>query len=245
MSLDAGAGWLAVVLFLTVWFIVQREALARSEAVTRACHELRGPLAAARLGLALGSRGTMLSPAQLRAIDSELGRATLALDDLARVRARRGKGAEVGMVDLCALLADSVEAWRASARAAGVALRFGERPPVAVVKGERARLAQAAGNLIANAIEHGGRHVEVDVSVTGGVVSVGVCDDGPGLPDAIAVLVRRARRGRGARGRGLAIAAGIAAVHGGRLRALPVERGAHLALELPVLSSGTASPPES
>jgi signal transduction histidine kinase len=242
VSLGAGAGCLAALLLLAAWFIVQREALARSEAVTRACHELRGPLAAARLGLALGSRGTRLSPAQLRAIDSELGRATLALDDLAKVRERRGRADDVGMVDLCALLADSVEAWRASARAAGVALRFGERPPVALVKGERTRLAQAAGNLIANAIEHGGRQVRIDVSVTGGVVSVGVCDDGPGLPDAIAVLARRARRGRGTRGRGLAIAAGIAAVHGGRLRALPVERGAHLALELPVVSTGSASP---
>ena len=51
------------------------------EAVARACHELRGPLAAARLGLELGVRVGELSPAQLRALELELGRASLALDD--------------------------------------------------------------------------------------------------------------------------------------------------------------------
>jgi signal transduction histidine kinase len=46
-------------------------------------------------------------------------------------------------------------------------------------------------------------------------------------------LARRARGGRGARGRGLAIASVIAAEHGGRISAAPSERGARLALELP------------
>ncbi len=238
MSLAASAGWLAALVLIGAWLLVQRGAGTQREAVVRACHELRGPLTAARLGLELGTTGRTLSPAQLRAIESELGRATLALDDLAQVRERRRSRTEVGTVDLGALLADSVEAWRASARAAGVALRFEERHPAAVVRGERLRLAQAAGNLIANAIEHGGHEVRVELSVTDEMARVGICDDGPGLPDTIPALARRARRGRGARGRGLAIAAGIAAVHGGRLRAVPAERGAHLALELPLLTAG-------
>jgi signal transduction histidine kinase len=236
VSLAASAGWLATVMLLIASTLVRRAAAARQEAVTRACHELRGPLAAARLGLDLGGRGQTLSAAQLRAIGSELGRASLALDDLAEARRRRARPIDAGLVDLCALLTDSVEAWRASASAAGVELRLAERVATAVVRGERLRLAQAAGNLIANAIEHGGRRVEVEVSVSGGLAHIGVCDDGPGLPDSISDLTRRARRGRGTRGRGLAIVAGIAAVHGGRLRAASSERGAHLVIELPVLS---------
>ena len=237
MSLAACTGWLVTVVLLLAGTLAQRAAAARQEAVTRACHELRGPLAAARLGLDLGGRGRTLSAAQLRAIGSELGRASLALDDLAEARRRRARAPiEAGLVDLCALLTDSVEAWRANASAAGVELQLAERATSAVVRGERLRLAQATGNLIANAIEHGGRRVEVEVSVSGGLAQIGVCDDGPGLPDSIAGLTHRARKGRGTRGRGLAIVAGIAAVHGGRLRAASAERGAHLIIELPALS---------
>jgi signal transduction histidine kinase len=236
VSVAASGGWLAALALVVAWLLLQRGVAAHSEAVTRACHELRGPLAAARLGVELGTRGRPLSAAQLRAIGSELGRATLALDDLARIRERQQREGESGLVDLRALLADSVEAWRATAAAAGVELRWAEPVAAVLVRGQRLRLAQAAGNLIANAIEHGGGRVEVAVSVSGGVAQVGVCDDGPGLPDSVASLAGQARRGRGTRGRGLAIVSGIAAVHGGRLRAVSAPRGAHLVMELPVLT---------
>ena len=60
-----------------------------------------------------------------------------------------------------------------------------------------------------------------------------VIDEGPGLPAPVAELTRRARGGRGRRGRGLAIAAEIAERHGGRLVAAPAARGARIGLELP------------
>ncbi len=53
-------------------------------------------------------------------------------------------------------------------------------------------------------------------------------------------LIRRPRGGRGARGRGLAIASAVAESHGGRLAAAPSERGARLVLELPY-ADGPAS----
>jgi signal transduction histidine kinase len=49
----------------------------------------------------------------------------------------------------------------------------------------------------------------------------------------VSELARRARGGKGKRGRGLAIAAAIARHHGGRLAAAPSECGARLVLELP------------
>ena len=49
-----------------------------------------GPLTAARLGLALGIRNGRMHAFSARAIDLELERAGLALDDLAQLRQRRG-----------------------------------------------------------------------------------------------------------------------------------------------------------
>jgi signal transduction histidine kinase len=61
-----------------------------------------------------------------------------------------------------------------------------------------------------------------------------VTDTGPGLPAGLTELMRRARNGRGVHGRGLAIAAAVAAAHGGRLFSARPERGARLIIELPV-----------
>jgi signal transduction histidine kinase len=222
----------------------------RMESVARICHELRGPLAAARLGLELGLRGG-LSPARLRAIDLELGRAAVALDDLADLGrigfASSHPGASVaGHLDARELVADSVEAWRAAASAAGVELRMSWSGGSAAVVGERFRLAQATGNLIANSIEHGGGPVEVRGRVERSAVRIEVTDDGPGLGAPLPELVRRARRrGRGgdrSRGHGLAVAAAVAAAHGGRLAAAPSERGARLVLELPVAAERISAP---
>src|SRR5690349_15440122 len=110
-------GWLVASLAVFSGLIVRRSSELRMEAVARACHELRGPLAAARLGLELGVRVGELSPAQLRALDLELGRASLALDDLAAVGLRVRDRSVRQEVDVAELLTDSVEAWRPSAAA--------------------------------------------------------------------------------------------------------------------------------
>jgi signal transduction histidine kinase len=135
-------------------------------------------------------------------------------------------------------VADWVEAWRPTAAARSVELTGSWSGRPASVWGDRLRLAQATGNLIANAIEHGGGVVEVRGSVNGWLARVEVSDTGPGLPAAVAELARRPRAGRGARGRGLAIARAAAASHGGRLSAAPSRRGARLVLELPVANGG-------
>ena len=106
--------------------------------------------------------------------------------------------------------------------------------------GDRLRLAQATGNLLANAIEHGGGKVEARGGVAHGRARIEVIDAGGGLPAPVAELASRRQHGRGTRGRGLAIASAIASGHGGRLAAAPSERGARLVLELPaiVVSAG-------
>ena len=86
--------------------------------VAQASHELRGPLSAARLGL----HGLDESDsARLAAIDLELRRAALALDDLAAAPRRRRAGERAVVVELGALLAEASGAW--------CALRRGARRP--------------------------------------------------------------------------------------------------------------------
>jgi signal transduction histidine kinase len=232
-TLVAYGGWLAAALAAATVLAGRRSQAGRMETVTRACHELRGPITAARLGLQLGLRIGELSPGRLRSIDLELGRAALALDDLAEVRARRRRRGRDQELDMGELLSDSVEAWSAWAADSGVELRL-VGAGHAVVLGDRLRLAQAVGNLLANAIEHGGGVVDVRLRSEWPYLRIEITDTGPGLPAPVAHLMRGAKRGRGSRGRGLAIVAAIAEDHGGRLAAAPSDSGARLVLELPV-----------
>lgn len=230
----AVGGWAVAVVGAAIVIAGRRALDVRMETVARACHELRGPITAARLGLACEFRSPAPSPTRLRAIDAELGRATVALEDLADLRRRAPRIARLELVDLRSLLAESVEAWRPSATAAQATLDLRWSGGEATVWGDRPRLVQAVSNLIANAVQHGAGPVHVAAIVRERSAWITVSDAGPGLPASVAVLARRARRGHGAHGRGLAIAAAVAGAHGGRLAAAPSAGGARLVLELPL-----------
>jgi signal transduction histidine kinase len=296
------AAW-AAVLLLCVLQVQARRRLAR---VARVCHEVRGPLCAARLGL-----GTLdADPPRLAAIDLELRRAALSLDDLAGAPAADRRE----VVDLSALARDHAPAWQALAVAHGAALRLdviAEAPPPAgvvvplrprrrvgcahpafatptrgaaspdlamplrgappagpaapppaaappdvaappstAVLGDPLRLAQACANVVANAAEHGGGTVRVRVAAVGERVRFEVADDGPGLPEPVSALIAAGRARRAPRGHGLAVAAVVAARHGGRLTAAPAGAGARVVLDLPAAAPvrlarrDAAAPPE-
>jgi signal transduction histidine kinase len=192
--------------------------------VARACHELRGPLCAARLGL----EALPADPGRVLAIELELRRAARALDDLAGARA----ASAVELVDLAALVAAHEPSWQAVAAAHGASLRV-EAAPSAVLA-DPLRIAQACANLVGNAAEHGGGLVWVRVLEEGELARIEVADDGPGLPSSVSALTACARVRRGPRGHGLAIAAAIAEHHGGRLASAPsATGGARLLLEMP------------
>ncbi|MBV9471840.1 MAG: HAMP domain-containing histidine kinase [Solirubrobacterales bacterium] len=231
-------GWVAATVAASLAILARRLLSGRMEALARLCHELRGPLTAARLGLELEADAGALSSPRLRAIELELGRAELALEDLAELHSGRGAPDSFEEVDLDGLVSDSIEAWRPSAVAEGIELGGGWSRGPARLWGDRLRLAQAIGNLLANAIEHGGGPVEIRGACEGARVRVEVLDRGPGLPAPVAELSRRARGGRGTRGRGLAIASAVAKAHGGRLAAAPTEQGARLVLDLPARRLG-------
>jgi signal transduction histidine kinase len=217
-------GWLAAALAGAVALSCRRALAGRMEAVARACHELRGPLTCARLALELTARVGELSAERLRAIDLELRQAALALDDLRGADPPR----RLEWVDVRRLVFDSVEARRGAGRLE--ARWLGGEP---WVWGEPMRLGQAIGNLIGNALEHGAGPVRVTGGVDSGLVRIEVSDQGPGLKAPVAELARRARGGRGSRGRGLAIAGAVADAHGGRLATAPTPHGARVVLTLP------------
>ena len=185
---------------------VRRALAGRMETVARACHELRGPLTAARLGLERGVTNGELTPGRLRAIDLELGRAALVLEDLdsaGRTRRAGWRGARAGRhrATRDRLRRGSGGAGCGCARCRGARFLVGRMR--AAVWGDRLRLAQVIGNLIANAIEHGGGVVEVHGhGATGREHAIEVTDSGPGLPAPVAELVRRPQPVAGAEGAG-------------------------------------------
>lgn len=244
----AACGWLAV---LAVAGLASRSHASLLEAMARTCHELRGPLTAARLGLALGGGDAALAAPRVRAIDLELERAGLAIDDLDRLSRRRLRPgtrcpavSHLEDIDLRALVARSAEAIRGSAASHGARVRLRPDAPAARVRADRLRLAQAVGNLLSNAVEHGGGDIEIVIGRDRRAARVEITDSGPGLPAPVAELARRPRAGRGRRGRGLAIACAIADEHGGRLAAAPSDRGARIVLELPLEDSADGRPSE-
>jgi signal transduction histidine kinase len=228
MSALAASGWLLCLTATLALVVAHRR---RAELVARACHELAGPLQAA--GLALHAARREAGPgARLAAVDLELRRAVLALDDLDAARAGRRAADACALVDVGCLLAQQALTWQTVARERGRSLRVSAASGL-LVRGDAVRLAQAVGNLLANALEHGAGTVDLRAARTAGGVRIEVRDAGPGLPAPVTELTRRPRAGRGSRGRGLAIAAEIAERHGGRLAAAPSPAGARIALDLP------------
>jgi signal transduction histidine kinase len=113
-------------------------------------------------------------------------------------------------------------------------------PPGLRVRADRQRLEQALGNLVDNALRHGGRPVRLRAIEVDGVVELHVVDHGPGFPAPfVAHAFERFSRPEGDRsqpgnGLGLAIVDAIARAHGGHTEATnTTDAGADVALVLP------------
>jgi signal transduction histidine kinase len=233
-ALFAAAGWALAAAALSAAVLVRRGQGRRLALVAEAAHELRGPLCAARLGLHALEGAAEPVARRAAAVELELRRAGLALEDLQAAPRGRRTGERFEVLDAGALVAGAAAGWSTIARSHGARLRI-ERPGApALVRADRLRLAQALSNLVANAAEHGGGEVRVRAAVERGRVRIEVADDGPGLPAAITAVVAARRTAHGPRGHGLAIALRVAERHGGRLLTAPAARGARLVLDLPL-----------
>jgi signal transduction histidine kinase len=230
VTLLCAAGW-ALAVAGALLAVALRVRLSRREAlIARAAHELRGPLGAARLALAAMERRGEVPPARAAGLDLELRRAGVALEDLTG----RAVPLREEPIAVAELLQEQVAVWHLVARALGAELVLGAVLPGVHVLCDRVRLAQAIGNLVSNAVHHGGGRIELGARCAGEWVRIEVADEGPGLPGGVIALAER-REGRGRHGHGLAVASSVARGHGGRLAPAPSLRGARIGLELPAL----------
>jgi signal transduction histidine kinase len=224
------AGWLLALAAAALAGALRRRHSRREALVARAAHELRGPLGAARLALAAMERRGEIPAARAAGLDIELRRAGVALEELAG----RAPALHEEPIAVAELLREQISVWHLVARALGCELVLGAVLPGVHVLGDRVRLAQAIGNLIANAVQHGGGRIELGARGVGERVRIEVTDEGPGLPAGIVARAER-REDAGRHGHGLAVAATVARGHGGRLSPAPTLRGARIGLELPAL----------
>src|SRR3954451_20577135 len=146
-------------------------------------------------------------------------------------------------VDMKRIVMEAVESARLHAQVAGVELRADGDEAVTVL-GDRERLGQLVDNLIANALKftRAGGRVSVDARRDGDHVRLEVCDTGVGIPEAevgrvFEAFFRTASAEAGhvpGVGLGLAVAAGIAEAHGGRIDVHSAPgRGTRFVVELP------------
>ena len=221
-----------VALCLLRWRLDTRMAL-----VAEASHELRGPLSAVRLGLATLIRDAGPESARhATALELELRRAGMALEDLAAAPSGRRTPDRAGPVDVADLLWEAGDVWGTVAAALGTEIQVSHPAEWWVVRADRLRLAQALGNLVSNAIEHGVAPVQLRArSHRGDTLRLEVVDAGTGLPGH---LPPGSRGHIGRRGHGLAVAARVAHGCGGRLTSERCLEGHVMSLELPLLCRG-------
>jgi two-component system OmpR family sensor kinase len=220
-------------------------ALARERSfVADASHELRTPLALlkAELDLALRRPRSVeeLERAVRSAADEADRLARLAEDLLVLARADQGRlPVRHEAVRPASLFTAVAERFRQRATQAGREL-VASAPPELEVQADRLRLEQALGNLVDNALRHGGGTIELRSVQRNGVVELHVLDEGRGFrPEFLERAFQRFARADESRasdgsGLGLAIADVIAKAHGGEATASNRDTGgADVSISLP------------
>jgi signal transduction histidine kinase len=187
----------------------------RLEGVARAEHELRAPAAALTLAAA-GWRRDPRHRAHAEALQAQLDRLGAGLGDLADARRGRRSERAAELVDVGRFLGAFLTPWREDARTTA------PPTPAMPVRTDRGRLAQALGNLVQNAAEHGDGPLEVHARP---------------LPTGVRLELRnprgRERRREPGRGRGLGIADAAARELGGHLDVRVEDDAVVAALDLP------------
>ncbi|RCW39178.1 signal transduction histidine kinase [Halopolyspora algeriensis] len=209
--------------------LVQRE----RELVGDVSHQLRSRLTALQLRLeALADTEDAVTAEEASAALEQAERLSGVLDDLlAAATAARAKDAEP--LDVSAELGAVAEEWRELLRAEGRTLRLRVEGGL-LARATPARLREAIGVLLDNALRHGEGMVTLAARHGSGTVLVEVGDNGPGVPEQLVPHVfDRGFSVGGSTGVGLALARALVEADGGRLE-LRSARPAMFELFLPV-----------
>jgi light-regulated signal transduction histidine kinase (bacteriophytochrome) len=183
----------------------------RFRLIAEAEHELRAPLQAIALA----------APDHCH---PDVERARSAVADLAAARSGRRADADAEPVRLDRLVWRAATASDLAARRVGGGVHLDWSAGPVTIKANRGRLAQALGNLLANAVEHGGGDVRVIGRRTRRGIRVEVRDSG--------------------RGHGLTIAAKAVRDSGGTLSAAKAGSGTAVAIDLPVVDVDALGEPD-
>lgn len=188
-------------------------------------HDLRSPLTRLRATLERALAAAESEEARvavLRAMDE--GDRLLAMLDMALriTRAEAGIGREAFVdVELSALLSDVADLFEPLAEDRGLTIVVDAPAPVTIAA-HREMIGQAVANLIDNALKYGEGVIRVSLT-EGRHVTIGISDDGPGIPaDRRADALQRfgrldAARTQSGAGLGLSLVAAVAHLHGGTL----------------------------
>jgi signal transduction histidine kinase len=209
--------------------LVQRE----RELVGDVSHQLRSRLTALQLRLeALAENPDAETAEEAHAALEQADRLSAVLDELlAAARAARAVGAEP--IDLTAELGRIADEWRELLRSEGRTLRVKVAGGL-LARVTPARLREAIGVLLDNALRHGAGTVSLAARHGEGTVVIEVSDNGAGVPEELAGhIFERGVSGGGSTGVGLALARALVDADGGRLE-LSTKRPAKFTVFLPV-----------
>jgi PAS domain S-box-containing protein len=225
----------------------------RDEFLAMLAHELRNPLAPIRNAAhTLGLLGNPDDRVQWVSgvIERQVELMTRLVDDLLDVsRITSGKIAlRREPVAIGAVIAQAVETARPAAESRKETLEVAVAADVGWVDGDRARLVQAVGNLLDNAIKYTeeGGHIRLSARAEADEVAIAVRDTGVGIPadllphvfDLFTQADRSLERRQGGLGIGLTLVRRLVEMHGGRVEAASEGpgRGSEFAIRLPRLA---------
>ncbi|MFC7694511.1 ATP-binding protein [Paeniroseomonas aquatica] len=184
----------------------------RTQALAAVSHDLRTPIQRLRL------RAGFLDDAEAqRAIDDDLDEMEGMVESTLAYLRGETESEESRQADLAAILSTLVD--DATDRGASATYAGPDRVPMRL---RPVAIKRAIGNLIDNAVKHGG-NARVTLEEAPGAVMVRVEDDGPGIPEAALKAVfepfhrldASRNRGTGGTGLGLAIVRQVVTTHGG------------------------------
>ncbi|MFE6687401.1 ATP-binding protein [Streptomyces sp. NPDC057743] len=152
--------------------------------VADASHQLRNPLSALLLRIELLALELPEDNEEIASVRTEGKRLARVLDDLLDLALAEHSAADLRLLDVAALAAERVDAWRPLAEDKGVRLVY-EGQPAVTGWGDPIALSSALDAVVDNALKFtpAGEPVTVAVAPDGERVTITVADRGPGLTE--------------------------------------------------------------